>query len=185
MGAATTIGKLRPKQARFVSEYLKDCNGTQAAIRAGYSPKTAASQASDLLRNPKVAAAISGKTSRLEEEDWLQVRDLERALHRIIHFDPAKMVDQDGNALPLNQVPEETRLAVAGIDSEELWEGRGRDACQTGIVRKWKTYDKVAAIQLAMKRRGLLIEKHELTGPMAVTVNIGVRAKRAPGPRAA
>ena len=52
--------KLRAKQARFVGEYLCDLNATQAAVRAGYSQKTAAVQGSRLLTNVKVAAAIHG-----------------------------------------------------------------------------------------------------------------------------
>jgi phage terminase small subunit len=46
------------KHQRFVEEYLVDLNATQAAIRAGYSPKSAECQGSRLLRNVKVAAAI-------------------------------------------------------------------------------------------------------------------------------
>ena len=48
---------LTPKQARFVEEYIVDLNGKQAAIRAGYSPRTAEVQSSRLLRNAKVDAA--------------------------------------------------------------------------------------------------------------------------------
>lgn len=47
--------KLTPKQKTFVKEYLIDLNGKQAAIRAGYSLKTAESQASRLLSNAKVS----------------------------------------------------------------------------------------------------------------------------------
>lgn len=49
---------LTDKQARFVSEYLKDLNATQAAIRAGYSERTAWSTGHQNLQNPKVAEAI-------------------------------------------------------------------------------------------------------------------------------
>ncbi len=49
---------LTPKQARFVEEYLVDLNATQAAIRAGYSPKTAYSQGERLLKNVEVHRAI-------------------------------------------------------------------------------------------------------------------------------
>ena len=49
---------LTPKQERFVAEYLIDLNATQAAIRAGYSEKTAYSQGQRLLKNVEVAAAI-------------------------------------------------------------------------------------------------------------------------------
>ena len=49
---------LTPKQQRFVEEYLIDLNATQAAIRAGYSEKTANEQASRLLANVNVSAAV-------------------------------------------------------------------------------------------------------------------------------
>lgn len=50
--------ELNPKQKRFVDEYLVDLNAKQAAIRAGYSPKTAESQGSRLLSHAKVSEAI-------------------------------------------------------------------------------------------------------------------------------
>jgi phage terminase small subunit len=50
---------LTPKQSRFVEEYLVDLNGKQAAIRAGYSAKTAEVQASRLLRIAKIQVALS------------------------------------------------------------------------------------------------------------------------------
>lgn len=56
--AKTEGVKLTPKQARFVLEYTKDFNGTQAAMRAGYSQKTASIQAFDLLRKPNVQEAV-------------------------------------------------------------------------------------------------------------------------------
>jgi phage terminase small subunit len=50
--------ELNPKQRRFVDEYLVDLNAKQAAMRAGYSPKTAESQGSRLLSHAKVSEAI-------------------------------------------------------------------------------------------------------------------------------
>ena len=58
---------LNPKQQRFVEEYLVDLNGTQAAIRAGYSPKTAEVQASRLLSNAKVQQAVAEGRARLSQ----------------------------------------------------------------------------------------------------------------------
>lgn len=53
------MSELTPKQSRFVDEYMIDLNGKQAAIRTGYSAKTAEVQASRLLSNVKVKAEIS------------------------------------------------------------------------------------------------------------------------------
>lgn len=50
--------KLNEKQYRFVQEYIVDYNATQAAIRAGYSPKTAYSNGQRLLKHAEVQAAI-------------------------------------------------------------------------------------------------------------------------------
>src|ERR1700751_1632756 len=57
--------RLPCRRSRFVEEYILDLNGKQAAIRAGYSPKTAEVQASRLLRNVKVQVAL---------EDAIQAR---------------------------------------------------------------------------------------------------------------
>ena len=49
---------MNAKQKRFCDEYLVDCNATQAAIRAGYSPKTAYAAGSNNLKKPKLRAYI-------------------------------------------------------------------------------------------------------------------------------
>lgn len=59
---------LNAKQQRFVQEYLVDLNATQAAIRAGYSEKTANEQGSRLLANVSVAAAVHGAMAALAEK---------------------------------------------------------------------------------------------------------------------
>jgi hypothetical protein len=64
-GRAVAKEGLTPKQAAFVMEYLKDLNATQAAIRAGYSEKTADQQASRLLTNVKVQEAVTKGREKL------------------------------------------------------------------------------------------------------------------------
>lgn len=72
------------KQRKFVAEYLKDGNGTQAAIRAGYSEKTAAVQACDLLRKPNIQAAVQGRLAKVE----LRAEDVVRELQGIAFANP-------------------------------------------------------------------------------------------------
>lgn len=70
------------KVARFVAEYVIDLNGKQAAIRAGYSPRTAESQASRLLSNAKVKSAVASAkrkiASKLELTAEKVLADIER-----------------------------------------------------------------------------------------------------------
>lgn len=62
------MDRLTKKQRRFADEYLVDCNGTKAAIRAGYSRKTANEQAAKLMKNKKIKAYISEKLEELSSE---------------------------------------------------------------------------------------------------------------------
>jgi len=74
---------MTPKQTLFVKEYLVDLNATQAAIRAGYSAKTAEQQGSRLLRNAQVAAAVeSGQAERAERVE-VKADDVLRDIKRI------------------------------------------------------------------------------------------------------
>lgn len=62
------MAKLTAKQQRFCDEYLIDLNATQAAIRAGYSEKTAAVIATENLRKPNIQEYIEKRMSEKEEE---------------------------------------------------------------------------------------------------------------------
>ena len=73
--------KLTPKQAAFVAEYLTDLNATQAAIRAGYSPKTAYRTGADNLRKPQIAAAIESAQAKRSERLNITADDIHRGLH--------------------------------------------------------------------------------------------------------
>ena len=77
-------GELTPKQARFVAEYLKDHNGTQAAIRAGYSQKTAKVIATENLTKPAIAEKVKSATKAVAERtetdaEWVRRRLKEEA----------------------------------------------------------------------------------------------------------
>lgn len=76
------MAKLTPKQVRFVEEYLVDANGTQAAIRAGYSPRTANEQAARMLTIASVRDALDvaqrARSERVQiSADWVLGRLVE------------------------------------------------------------------------------------------------------------
>lgn len=62
------MSDLTPKQRLFCQEYLVDLNATQAAIRAGYSAKTAAEQGYDLLRKPQIQEFIQAARTQREQK---------------------------------------------------------------------------------------------------------------------
>ena len=72
---------LTPQLERFCQEYVVDLNGTQAAIRAGYSEVSAASQAADILRRPRVAARVEVLQAQLTGRIQL---DAESVIHQLM-----------------------------------------------------------------------------------------------------
>lgn len=68
--------ELNAKQSRFVDEYMIDLNATQAAIRAGYSKKTAASIGDENLRKPAIAKNIAARQAILAETHGVTLKTL-------------------------------------------------------------------------------------------------------------
>ena len=71
---------LKDKQARFVEEYLIDSNATQAAIRAGYSEKSAYSIAGENMKKPEIVDAISKGRAEIAKRNELTIDDIIKEL---------------------------------------------------------------------------------------------------------
>ena len=78
---------MTPKQDRFVTEYLVDLNVTQAALRVGYSARTAPQQGSRLLKNVEAQAAIAAQQTQQLEAVEVRIEDVLRDLKAIAHTD--------------------------------------------------------------------------------------------------
>lgn len=91
---------LTDKQQRFVAEYLIDLNATQAAIRAGYSEKTAGSVGGENLKKPEIAkaiqAAMSKRTERTQVDADYVLRTIVDTIERCKQAEPVR--DRDGEA---------------------------------------------------------------------------------------
>lgn len=83
---------LTPRVQRFVDEYLVDMNGKQAAIRAGYSARTATEQAYDLLRKPHVWAAITEARKAQQERTQIDADRVVLEAWRIATADARELV---------------------------------------------------------------------------------------------
>lgn len=137
------------KQARFCAEYLRDGNGTHAAIRAGCPPAGASVTATRWLKMEKVKNEIT--RLRAEAGEFAGVVTLERTLAelaKVAFVDPSLMYNKEtGELLPLHQMPAQIRGAVAGVDTIELPGG-------VGNVKKVKLVDKSRALDMLMKHTG-------------------------------
>jgi hypothetical protein len=108
-------GRATPMRDRFVVEYLKDFNATRAAIRAGYSPKTAASQGQRLLKSATVGKAIArAEAKHLSKADAL-VESIMKKATAIAFIDPGQLVDNKGALLPIEQMPVDARRGLTRL----------------------------------------------------------------------
>lgn len=162
--------ELNPKQERFCAEFLVDMNGKQAAIRAGYSAKTAEVQASRLLSNAKVALRLNALRSVIEEETGITVKRVLEEYAKIAFFDPSKIFKSTVGGDPYIDVSEATPdewAAVTSIQCEDYTDGRGEDARE---VRKVKVTlaDKKGALDSIAKHLGMFTEKVEHSGGIKI-----------------
>lgn len=133
---------LTGKQQLFVQHYLKHLNATQAYIEAGYTSRGNAAEvsASQLLRNPKVAAAVAEamgqRSARVQiDADWMLQR-----LGEDVEADMADLYGEDGNLKPIHDWPPIWRKGlVAGVETVEERDDEGK---LIGVVRKVKLADR-------------------------------------------
>lgn len=117
------MGKLTPKQERFVAEYCVDLNATQAAIRSGYSEKTAHAIGHENLSKPEIAAAIRAKTEKRAAKVEITGERVLEELAMLAFYDPADIacaLDEKGEPVEITRpsdiakLPKHIRKAIVG-----------------------------------------------------------------------
>lgn len=160
------MAELNKKQELFVQEYLVDLNGKQAAIRAGYSPKTAEVQASRLLSLAKVAEAVSKAQAKRSERTEITADQVLQELAKIGFAnmkDYIRTTDAGDAFVDLSELNREQAAAISEVTVEDFVDGRGDDARDVRKI-KFKLSDKRAALVDMGKHLGMFIERKELTG---------------------
>jgi phage terminase small subunit len=146
-----------PKQQCFVREYIKDFNATQAAIRAGYSAKTAQQQSSRLLLNVVVKAAIAELVEERSERTKIEADDVVVALARLgfAHLGNYHRIAPDGFPyLDMSEITDEQWAALKRIKVKKYKDGKGEDARDV-IETEIEMVDKVRPLIELGKHLGL------------------------------
>ncbi|RZN87724.1 terminase small subunit [Acinetobacter johnsonii] len=132
---------LTDKQQRFVDEYLIDLNATQAAIRAGYSEKTAAAIGAENLIKPNIQNAIQEAQAKRQEQTQIDAAYVLRRLVEIDQMDVLDIMDDQMKIRPVNEWPKVWRQYVVNLENLELSDGEG-------CFKKIKWPDKVKNLEL-------------------------------------
>ena len=153
-----------------------------AAITAG-STLVAWCREQALLTSLVAAWIELDDTRRKRYRDALEVRErhhkdeIIEQLRAMITSDITQAFNDDGTLKPLSEIPVGVRHWIAGMEIEEMFEGRGENRTQVGILRKIKLHDKVRSIELLMRNLKMLVEKLEVDGKLSIADLIAAGAK--------
>ena len=148
--------KLTPKQARFIEEYIVDLNATQAAVRAGYSPKTAFCIGIENLKKPLIKKHLAERQREIAGEIGISQKRVLEEYSKLAFFDPRKLYDKNGEFKPVHELEAEVAAALTSIKEKEG-------------EKEYKYGDKKGALDSLAKHLGLFKDEEETKG---VTINI-------------
>ncbi len=170
---ASPNGRLNPKQGFFVDEYLVDFDARAAAMRAGYSPRSAHVQASELLNLPKIQLAIQrALRARQARTQITQDRVLEElallAFSSVDHYE----VDAVGRVAVRPEAPVGAIRAISSIKHTIRTDGDGN------VTRdiEFRLWDKPGPLKLAGQHVGLFTKKIEISGAGGGPIEVARRA---------
>ena len=146
--------KLSAKRQRFVDEYCIDFNGTQAAIRAGYSARTANEQAARLLATVSVKRALEEKRAEIAESSKLKVSDVIDELRNIAFSDITQVISFNNSKAKIKssrKLSEDARKVIASVSQT-----------QAGLTIKM--HDKVKALELLGRYLNIFTDRVEVDG---------------------
>lgn len=156
--------QLSEQRQRFVDEYLIDLNGTQAAIRAGYSVKTAQEQASRLLSNVMVQQAIAKRMAERSKRTGINQDRVVLELAKIAFVKMTDIVDDHGRIK--GTATDDDLACIESIKYKESDNEFGRS-----VEREVKIGSKLKALELLGKHLGMWNDKVDLniTTPIVIS----------------
>ena len=154
---------------QFVAAY--EGNGAEAVRQTDSRSTNPTASACNLLKRPRVQKAIAAKnkafTKGIEkgaeksgERFAVTVNNVLKELARLAFFDARKLFTDDGKPKSIVELDDDTAASIAGLDVEEVFDGRGEDRVQTGVIKKWKIADKGQNLERLAKHLGMFIERH-------------------------
>lgn len=159
------MAKLTKKQERFVEEYLIDLNATQAAIRAGYSPDSAAEIAYENMKKPHIRARVDELMAERSRRTGVNAERVVRELARLAFVNAPDVIDIDTATLRTGAGQDDT----AAIQSVKVKTVTGED--MDSVEREIKLADKTKALELLGKHLGMFTDKLQIGGGLGVTIH--------------
>lgn len=164
-GRCYRMAKLTEKQQRFVDEYLIDLNATQAAIRAGYSVKTANKQGWQLLEKSRIVEAISEKMAERSKRTGVNQDRVVLELAKIAFVNAADVIDSDDATIKAGATADDT-AAIQSVKVKVIPTKEGE-----GVEREIRLNDKLKALELLGKHLGMWNNKLDVNLNIPVVIS--------------
>ena len=152
----SSVAKLNDRQRQFCREYIIDFNATQAAIRAGYSAKTAKSIGQRLLTNVDIQAEIQRLMAERSARTEITADRVLQELARLSFFDIRRLVYADGKPIPIEELDDDIAAAIVGLELVDYYEvNDAGKRVWAGYVKKYKLADKKGSLELVGRHLGM------------------------------
>ena len=173
--------KLTSKQKMFVKEYLVDLNATQAALRAGYSEKTAYRTGADNLKKPQIQEAIQQAMQKREQRTEITADKVLEEYAKLGFSDVSDylevvtervLVDRTAEGEPISEIKQFVFMKnTADIPPEKLAAISEVKQHKDGSI-SFKLHDKRGALDSIARHLGMFVEKKEITGNIEVGIKL-------------
>jgi len=148
--------KLTPKQERYCLEYIKDLNATQAAIRAGYSSKTAYSAGQRMLKDVEIKKRIKSMQAELAVDCKVTAEDIVNEFRKIAFANVSDFMPAGNGPIDLSKLSRAKTAAISSIEITKTGSGK------TAITKtKLKLHDKLSALMNLGKHVGIYEKDNE------------------------
>lgn len=167
--------KAMAKAIEFVEEYLANGrNGVRAYLKAYPHVKydTALTEAARLLVKPCVAEYRDKREEEIRAKHRLTTDDVIKSLSQSLHFDPAKLYNEDGSLKKVTEMDEDTRMVLSSLEVAQI--GADGEGGAMVMTKKIKWLDKNTAREQALKHLGMYEKNNRQIGEsLALTVAFG------------
>lgn len=165
------MDELTPKIKRFCEEYIKDLNGKQAAIRAGYSPNAASEQASKLLTKANVQNFISDLKKTLSDKNEGLAQQVIDELKKLGFANIQDYIDPGNEIKDLTTITRDNAASVESIKKTVTEFAGGGESSGKKTTIQFKLYDKISALEKLGRHLGIF----ELDNQQkAATINVNI-----------
>lgn len=165
--AAKPLGKkAMAKAIEFVEEYLRNGrNGTRAYLKVypQVTEDTARSKAAVLIAKDSVSAYLQKRDEELRAKYRLTTDDVIKSMSQALHFDPAKLYNEDGSLKKVTELDEDARMVLSSLEVAEIGSGDG-----AVVLKKLKWLDKNAVREQAIKHLGMYEADNRQKPPVVV-----------------